>query len=100
MPPTPYRVVNSQKVAEEFQALLVRAAAEGRLEAVLLVMRNLVKALRWVPEEVGESAEELPSGKTVRRRLVQEPLTVEFAVNEQERVVFFLRFHLWPLKPG
>ena len=27
------------------------------------------------------------------------PLTIEFAFNEQERVVIILRFHLWAKKP-
>ena len=98
MPPTPYRVVNSQKVADEFRAILTRTAAEGRLEAVLRVMRNLTKALEWVPEEIGESTAELSTSGVVKRRVLEAPLTVEFAVHEKERVVFFLRFHLWPVK--
>ena len=39
----PYRVVNSQKVADEFRALLAQATAEGRLEEVLRVTCRILR---------------------------------------------------------
>jgi hypothetical protein len=92
-----YRVVNSQKVADDFRALLARATAEDRLQAVLQASRTILDALKWVPDDFGESMGALPSGMPMRRGLIA-PLTVEFAVHTIERVVFTRQFHPWPVK--
>jgi hypothetical protein len=99
MPPTPYRVVNSGKVLEDFRALLMQATVEGRLQKVKEATRKVHEGLTWIPDEIGESTEELSSIGTVKRHVLEAPLTFEFAVNEEHRVVFILRIRLWPMKP-
>jgi hypothetical protein len=98
MPPSRYRVVSSDKAREELRTVLAQAEAEGRRESVVAVVRKVFEGLTWIPEEVGESTEDLPSIGTVKRHVLQAPITIEFAINEEHRVVFILRVYLWPLK--
>ncbi len=99
MPPVPYRIINSRAVANQYRAILAQAENEGRQDAVLEITRAFLREVEWVPEEVGESREELALSGMNKRCLTEAPLTIEFAFNEQERVVFITRFHLWPQKP-
>ncbi len=98
MAPTPYRVVNSAVVMEEFRALIAQATGEGRLDAVKKATRTAYDGLKWVPDEIGESTQELSSLGTVKRHMLEEPLTIDYAINEEHRVVFILHVHLWPVR--
>src|SRR4051794_14174172 len=100
MPPTPYHVDNSQRVADDFRALLTRASAEGRLDEVRTAARSILDALTWIPDEYGESMGVLPFSGMHLRQALRCPLTVYFAVHEPDRVVFIRRFHLWPRSGG
>jgi hypothetical protein len=100
MPPMPYRVVNSGLVTEEFRALIAQATAEHRLEEVKKATKKVFEGLKWVPDAIGESTEELSSPGTIKRHVLEEPLTIDFAINEEHRVVFILHVHLWPMKTG
>jgi hypothetical protein len=72
MPPIPYRVVNSGLVMDQFRSLVTRALAEGRVEAVKKATRKVYEELKWIPEEVGESTEELSSIGTIKRHVLED----------------------------
>jgi hypothetical protein len=98
MSPRRYRVSNSQKVADEFRTVLESAAQQGRLEPVLRAVGKILTALELIPDEFGESKGVLPAHGAVLRRGIVEPLTVEFAVFEDQQQVFIRSFRLW--RPG
>lgn len=89
-----YRVVNSAAVAEQFRALAEEARGSGRLAAFLAAARWIMEELARTPTEFGESWMTRPGSDLIFRRGFARPLHVQYAVREEERVVFIRRFVL------
>jgi hypothetical protein len=94
---TPYRIVNSEELRNQFVALLNIAELEGRYEAVRDAATDAFDQLRTEPTSVGEGAGILEHSGMQLRRLMLSPLTIEYAVAEERRAVVLKSIVLWPL---
>lgn len=89
-----YQVFNSAVVAEQFRALAGEARATGRLPVFLAAARWVMEELKRTPTEFGESWITLPGSGLIFRRGFARPLFVQYAIHEDERVVYIRRFVL------
>jgi hypothetical protein len=89
-----YQVVNSQAVAEQFRDLADEARASGHLPLFLAAARWILEELARTPTEFGESWTTWPGSDLIFRRGFAGPLFVQYAIREDERVVYIRRFAL------
>jgi hypothetical protein len=99
MSPGLYRIVNSGNVLDQFLAVLARAESEGWGAEAARAFLQIFLALQIRPGIEGESIGVLKASKMVLRRTLERPLSVEYAVNEKDRVVYLRHIHLWPIRP-
>lgn len=84
-----YRVDHSGAVADEFRRLADLAHGSGRLPAFLRAARWIVEELARTPHEFGESRERYEALRLTRRCGI-----VDYAINDEHRIVFIRRFAL------
>ncbi len=87
-----YKVVNSGAVADEFRQASNVARAAGQLSLFVASAKWIMEELSRTPGEFGESREERAGDGLVSRCGFAGCLYVEFAIHEQQRVVFLRRF--------
>jgi hypothetical protein len=83
-----FRIAFSAAVAESIRRLVRRATREGRGKAFLLALRQAIDRLRDDPTDFGEPLYRLPALRMQIRCAVIGPLGIDFAIRENERVVF------------
>lgn len=89
-----YRVVQPQRVRDQFQELYESARARGFGPAVLSAARRIIARLRLDPGEFGEPRFVLHHANLEVRVLIVAPLVVGYAVHHERRVVFIREFSM------
>lgn len=83
-----YQVHNSTAIAQAFRRLQRQATREGRGEELLRAARAVYEHLRQSPLEFGEPLYRLPALRKQIRCVAVRPLYVDFAVCEDQPLVF------------
>ena len=91
-----YEVHCSGAIAKELLQIQKRAKAEGRGDAVLVVIRALHNRLVHDPLELGEPLYHLPKLRLQVRHCALGPLLLDFAVHEDKPLVFIKGAALLP----
>ena len=91
---SPYPVVNSAAVAEQFRDLLEQVWGTDRAASVAAEARWILGELARTPAEFGESWFPYAGGRLVFRRGSSGPLFVEYAFDPTAWVVYLRRFAL------
>jgi hypothetical protein len=89
-----FQVAHSQRAVQEFRTLLDSARDRGILPLTLRASRWILEELARTPMEFGESREYLQHLDLHLRIGFAGPVSVEFAVNLPNRMVFIRRFAL------
>jgi hypothetical protein len=88
----PFRLSYSVLVGKNLRALCDRALARGLDEQVAAAVTTIVERLEADPFQLGEPKYNLPVMGLVVYVGIVEPLTVEFAVDEKNRIVYIKEF--------
>jgi len=83
-----YRVDSSVAVAEALDRLQRRATHRGQGEAFKSAFRRIAAGLRKSPLTLGEPLYSLKDLRLEVRTVVIAPLAIDFAVNEEHRIVW------------
>jgi GTP1/Obg family GTP-binding protein len=83
-----FQVHYSKAVGEALRELQRKATRRGQGQAFLSAFREIVRALREVPNEVGEALYRLPNLRLQVRTVVVAPLAIDFAVSEDHPFVY------------
>ncbi len=81
-------------MAEQFRQLAAEAQRRGQIKLFIQAANWIIEELERTPLEFGESWVTNPASDLVFRRGHAGPLSVEYAVREDARVVFIRRFIL------
>jgi len=87
-PGGPYEVHNSGEIAQAFLALQRRASQEGRGGDLLRATREVYERLTRDPYEFGEPLYRLPNLRMQIRCAAITPLSLDYAVCEDQPLVF------------
>ena len=87
-----FRVVYSEKVRNQFLAIVKKAALAGLRKLVLDTAKAIHQNLQDQPREFGEILYHLEEAKLEVRLGVKAPLAVIFGVHEEQPVVFVKEF--------
>jgi hypothetical protein len=89
-----YDVSSSAAVTEEFSQLIHAVQDRGLLPVVLPAARWIMEELARTPMPFGESRDYLQHLQLHLRIGFAGPISVQFAVHEERRLVFIRRFRL------
>lgn len=83
-----WRIISSRKIVHDYAQLCQLATSQGRLQLVLDAMTVLHERLSTDPLEAGEPHYRLKHLGLIMCVAFREPLTVDYAVDEQRRWVY------------
>lgn len=83
----PFRLECSESIAESIRRLQRRASREGRGEEFLEALRQTIDRLQTDPTDLGEPRYDLPALRMQVRCVVIRPLSIDFGVCEDRRLV-------------
>lgn len=84
----PYQVHGSRVILEAMRQVQRQAATEGRGDEVLAALREIHERLRRDPNTVGEPLYRLPVLRMQVRCVAVRPIAVDYAVCEDQPLVF------------
>jgi hypothetical protein len=90
----PYEVIHSGAVTQALRRLFRQATREGRAEAFLSALRQIMHRLERSPNRFGEPLYRLPALRLQIRSAIIRPLGVHFGVHEGRLLVFIHGFRL------
>jgi hypothetical protein len=83
-----YQVLCSLAVAETLKELQRRATRRGQGKAFLTALKQIIKMLGKNPNTVGEALYRLPNLRLRVRTVIVSPLAIDFAVSDENFVVY------------
>lgn len=95
-PGGPYKVHNSDLIAQAFLDLQRQASREGRGQDLLQATRDVYERLSRDPNEFGEPLYRLPNLRMQIRCAAIKPLSLDYAVCEDRPLVFIKAVRLLP----
>lgn len=92
-----YLVSYSVVIQEQFQECQRQASDQGRGADCLRAVRTILRRLAYEPFEFGEPVYRLTNLRLQIRTAVVVPLSVDFGVSEERRVVYIKSVKLLPV---
>ena len=89
-----WRLIHSQKTEDDFKRLCERARSEGRLTRILETMKRLAQRPKADPLNAGDPYNRLKHLGLRLYVIVDRPLVVHYAVDEQRHWVYLRRIDL------
>lgn len=91
-----WRIIQSRKITKDIKDLCTQAVGAGRGNSVLGALRQVLKRLESNPLTVGEPHNRLKHFNLLLCVIVEPPLVIRFAIDEQRQWVYIRSVELLP----